>query len=48
MELNTDYVQLALRMWCGFDFGDELNQINNPSNYKIFDLSLNYFRLNLT
>ena len=47
MKLNTGYVQLALRMQCGFDFGDELNQNNDPSNYKRFDLSPNFFRSDL-
>ena len=47
MKLNTDYFQLALRMRYGFDSEDELNQINDPSNYKRFDLNLNYFRSDL-
>ena len=47
MELNTDYIQLALCIKYGFDFGDELNQINDLSNYKRFDLNPNYFRLDL-
>ena len=36
-KLNTDYVQLALHMRCGFDFRDELNQINDPSDYERID-----------
>ena len=37
MKLNTNYLQLALRMRCGFDSGDELNQINDPSDHGRMD-----------
>ena len=47
MKLNTDYVQLALYMRCEFNFGDELNKINDPNNYERFNLSPNHFRLDL-
>ena len=47
MKLNTDYVQLALCMRCGFDFEDELNQINDPINYQRFNLNPNYFKPDL-
>ena len=34
IELNTDYVQLALHMSCGVDSGDEIDRINISSNYE--------------
>ena len=34
MELNTNYVQLTLRMRSKFDFRDEFDQINVSCNYE--------------
>ena len=47
MELNIDYVQLALHMRRKFNFEDEIDQINIPSNYERLDSSPNYFRSDL-
>ena len=44
MELNTDYVQLALHMRCRFDSRDEFDQINGSKNYERLDSSPNHFR----
>ena len=47
MELNTNYVLLALHMRHKFDFRDKFDQINDSKNYERLNSSSNYFRLDL-
>ena len=42
IELNTDYMQLALHMRCRFDFRDKFDQIYDSKNYERIDSSPNF------